>query len=316
MKLLFCGSPAFAVPSLRRLHRAGHRIELVVTRPDRPRGRSGRPVPTPVKQTAAELGLPVFEPESINAPESVARLRHTGPELGVVVAYGELLSAEVLCSASGGFLNLHASLLPAYRGAAPVNWAIIRGESVTGVSIIRMVPRLDAGPILAQSHTPIGPDETAGELAERLATLGAELLADVVNKIASGAEIEQRTQPARAPSLAPKLTKRDGRIDWSLTAQQIRNRVRGMTPWPGAFCELRSCGRRLRVILLRVELAEGRPGTRQPPGTVLAVGREGILVQAGEGAVRITELKPAGRRAMRAEDFLRGHAVEAGARFA
>ena len=138
----------------------------------------------------------------------------------------------------------------------------------------------------------------------------------MVNKIASGAEIEQRTQPARAPSLAPKLTKRDGRIDWSLTAQQIRNRVRGLTPWPGAFCELRSCGRRLRVILLRVEPAEGRPGTRQPPGTVLAVGREGILVQAGEGAVRITELKPAGRRAMRAEDFLRGHAVEAGARFA
>jgi methionyl-tRNA formyltransferase len=173
MRLLFLGTPDFAVPTLRALHSAGHRIELVLTRPDRPRGRHSAPEPPEVKAAALELGLPVYQPESANAPQTLARLREARAQLGIVVAYGELLGAELVATTDQGFLNLHASLLPDYRGAAPISWAIIRGETQTGVSIIRMVPRLDAGPVLAERRTEIGPTMTAGELSDRLAVLGA-----------------------------------------------------------------------------------------------------------------------------------------------
>jgi methionyl-tRNA formyltransferase len=316
MKLLFFGSPDFAVPALRALHAAGHDIALVVTRPDRPRGRTRKPLPTPVKEAARELGLDVFQPQRSSAPESVQRLRAVRAELGVVVAYGEILSPEVLSVAERGFVNLHASLLPDYRGAAPVHWAVIRGETETGVSVIRMEPRLDAGPILDKTRVKIGEDETAGELEARLADVGAALVAAVVDRMAAGEYPPGSPQPDAAGFFARKLTKADGAVDWSESAEAIRNRVRGLNPWPGAYCDVRAAGGRHRVTLLRVEaMASGAEAEGHEAGLVLRADEEGVVVQAGRGAVRIKELKPAGGRAMNAPDFVHGYRVAAGDRF-
>lgn len=316
MRLLFLGSPEFAVPTLRALHAAGHSIEMAVTRPDRPRGRSGRPLPTAVKAAAQELGLSVYQPELASDPEAVATLRAVDAELGVVVAYGEILSSEALSTTELGFVNLHASLLPDYRGAAPINWALMRGETRTGVSVIRMAPGLDSGPILAARATDIGQSETAGELADRLAEMGAELVTEVVNRLASGEELAGRQQPSRAGFFARKLTKADGKINWSLSAQEVCDRVRGLTPWPGAYCELRTADGLQRVMLLRVSKGGAVPHEAgREPGTVLRASADGVVVQSGDGAVTIAELKPSGRRAMAVADFLRGHKVEAGDRF-
>lgn len=317
MRLLFFGSPAFAVPTLRALHGAGHRIQTVVTRPDRPRGRSGRPAPTAVKQAAIELGLAVFQPVSANAANAVDTLRGADAELGVVVAYGEILKPSLLSVAERGFINLHASLLPKYRGAAPINWALMRGETATGVTVIRMSPELDAGPILAQRQVGIGPGETAGELADRLAALGAEAVLEVVDRLDAGEEIPGRPQPRHAGSLAPKLKKEDGKIDWSASAEQIRNKTRGLTPWPGAYSDFRVGDRLHRVTLLKVETDQTeQTDAPQAPGTVMRADEaEGIVVQAGAGAVSIKALKPAGRRAMQAADFIHGYRVKPGDRF-
>jgi methionyl-tRNA formyltransferase len=317
MKLVFLGSPAFAVPSLRALHEAGQEVALVLTRPDRPRGRGRKPGPTAVKRAALELDVEVYQPASANAPDAVRAIAAKGPELGVVVAYGQILSPELLGAVTGGFLNLHASLLPLHRGAAPVNWALIRGDEVTGVTVIRMEPELDAGPILAQREVPIRPDETAGELADRLAEIGAETLADVVDRLASGDEVRERPQTGEPGPPARKLTKQDGRLDWSLAAEDLRNRVRGLTPWPGAYCEVIGDDGAQRVTLLRVSVAEddAAPGAEEP-GTVLRTGADGIVAQAGDGLLRVEELKPAGARAMSAADFVNGYHVAPGNRFA
>ncbi|MFO7958471.1 MAG: methionyl-tRNA formyltransferase [Candidatus Brocadiia bacterium] len=315
MRLLFFGSPDFSVPTLRVLHRDEHDIALVVTRPDRPRGRGREPAATAVKKAAAELGLEVYQPETVNSEAAVTRFRGTRADLAVVIAYGEILSRDVLASTERGFINVHASLLPDYRGAAPINWAVMRGEETTGVSVIRMSPELDAGPILATREVPIGPAETAGELHDRLAEVGAEAAADVVNRMEEGLPVEERPQPEEGRFFARKLTKEDGMMDWSRKAEDIRNRVRGLRPWPGAYSYLESADGRVRVELLRVETAEA-DGDGEPPGTVLrADDQEGIVVQTGDGTVRLTELKPAGGRAMSDVDFLHGHPVEPGDRF-
>jgi len=315
LRLLFLGSPDFAVPSLRALSAAGHVVALVVTQPDRSRGRGRHPAPTAVKQAALALGLEVFQPESANAPESVQMLRGVNAELGVVVAYGEILSPGLLSVTERGFINAHASLLPDYRGAAPVNWAVIRGERVTGVSIIRVEPQLDAGPILASRQVEIAPDETAGELHDRLAAVAAEAVVDVVDRMAAGEEMPGRPQPREAGFFARKLTKGDGRIEWSLSARDLGCRVRGLNPWPGAYSDLHCAEGSVCVALLRVEEA-GPCGRGGEPGTVLCASDEdGLVVQAGQGAVRILELKPAGSRAMTAADFIHGHRVQPGDRF-
>jgi len=314
VRLLFFGSPGFAVPSLRGLSQAGHEIAGVVTRPDRPRGRGRRPRPTPVKEAARELGLHVYEPPSANAREAVAELEALEAELGVVVAYGEILSRESLAVTGRGFINLHASLLPDYRGAAPINWALIRGEEVTGVSVIRMTPRLDAGAILAQREVSIGPEETAGELHERLAEVGAAAVGEVVARLAAGEPVAGHPQPRETGFFARKLTKEDGRIAWGLGAVDLKNLVRGLTPWPGAFTELASDDSRRKVALLRVEVVEGDEGAA--PGVVLrADDAEGVVVRAGEGAVRILELRPAGARAISGMDFIHGYGVRPGDQF-
>jgi methionyl-tRNA formyltransferase len=313
MRLLFFGSPAFAVPALRGLHGAGHRIVRVVTQPDKPRGRSGRPLPTPVKQAALELGLEVFQPAKASDQASMEALRREAAELGVVVAYGEILSAELLSATARGFVNVHASLLPKYRGAAPVNWAIIWGERTTGVSIIRMEPKLDAGPILASSEVAIGEDEMAGELEARLSATGAELLVDLVGRLEAGEQVPGAVQPLRAGFFARKLTKADGRICWTLPAEAIRNRVRGLSPWPGARCEFLK-GQRATTVTLLEARAGGEPPERQSgrPGTVIRADSDGVFVQAGTGTVWLRRLKPAGGRAMDAADFVHGHRVQRG----
>ncbi len=310
MKLLFFGSPVFAVPSLRALHGAGHEVAMIVTQPDRPKGRHRTLVPTAVKEAAGELALPVYQPARASAPDSVEFLASQLADLAVTVAYGEVLAPEVLETTEGGYLNVHASLLPDYRGAAPINWAVIRGETETGVSVIRMAPKLDAGPVLAQRRTPIGPDETAGELSERLAEMGAEAVVEVMGRLAAGEDVQATPQPARTCFFARKLTKEDGRLDWSLTAEEIHNRIRGLTPGPGAYCELGP----LRLALLSAGVAAVQHPAGEP-GAVVGAGEDGILVRTGAGVVCLRRLKPAGGRAMDAGDFLRGHRVSVGDRF-
>jgi len=317
MKIVFVGTPDFAVPSLEQLARAGHSIELVVTRPDRRRGRGLQPAAPPVKKAALELGLPLLQPRSINSPDSIERIRNTGARLGVLVAYGEIISPDVLAALPEGFLNLHASLLPAYRGAAPINWAIINGETQTGVSVVKMVEELDAGPVLAQRAVPIGPDQTAGELHDVLAAAGAELLADVVGRLDRAEPVRQQEQNEALASVAPKLSKQDGRIDWTLPAEQIKNRVRGMTPWPGAWCYFAGRDRTELVSLLEVQAEKEAPRTPDAgPGTVIQVdSREAVRVKAGRGTVTIKAIKPASGRAMEIADFVHGRRVRVGDRF-
>ncbi len=314
MRLLFFGTPDFAVPTLQALHGAGHDVAVVVTQPDRPRGRGGRMGQTAVKRAATALRLEVMQPQSANDPGCVDQLRERHAELGVVVAYGQILSPELLAVTEGGFINVHASLLPDYRGAAPINWAIIRGEEVTGVSVIRMSPQLDTGPVLAERSVPIMPDEDAGALHDRLARVGAAVCCDVVNRLDAGERMQGRPQPKQGGFFARKLTKQDGRLDWSLPAEVIRNRVRGLTPWPGAYCTFGGERREVRVTLLAVEAAAD--GGRGAPGTVTDVDRGGgIEVLAGQGSVVVRRLKPAGGREMDASDFVHGYRVRPGDRF-
>jgi methionyl-tRNA formyltransferase len=314
MRVVFFGSPDFSVPTLRRLDESSHEVALVVTRPDRPRGRGRKPAPTAVGREAAERGLEVMKPKTVNAPEPIGELRRVGAELGVLVAYGEILSPEVLGATERGFLNVHPSLLPDYRGAAPINWALIRGEEVTGVSVIRMSPELDAGPIVAEREVPIDPDETAGDLAERLARIGADACLEVLDRLAAGEEVEERPQPREGGFFARKLTKEDGRVEWGLPAEAIRNQVRGLTPWPGAYTTFYGDEREVRVTLVSVGAAREESGEK--PGTVVGASEErGLRVAAGEGVIEVQRLKPAGGREMSAVDFINGYGVEVGDRF-
>ncbi len=274
------------MPSLRALVAAGHQLDLVVTQPDRA-GNRLRLTPPAVKAAAEELGLPVFQPEKIRAPESVARLAAAAPELIVVVAYGQIIPRSVLAIPPRGILNVHASVLPRHRGAAPVNHAILSGDRVTGVTIMRMDEQLDHGPVLAIRETPIGDDEDAGRLAERLSVIGAELLVETVARLG---EIPPLEQDHGAATLAPKLAREDGELEWDLDAAEIDRRVRGLQPWPGVT---------LPVAGTRVKVLRGRPldGTGRP-GDVLGTTRDGVEVAAGRGSYLLQQVQPPGRRAM------------------
>src|SRR5512146_2610336 len=265
------GTPAFSVPSLSAVAKS-ETVTLVVTNPDRPSGRGQALSMPPVKGEAQRLGVPVFQPEKAKHPDSVARIAAEKPDLIVVVAYGQILPKSILDIPSRGCWNVHASLLPKYRGAAPINWAVARGERVTGVTIMKMDVGMDTGPMLLAREMPISGDDTAGTLFDRLSLLGAETLSEALGRLREGT-ISETPQDDRLASYAPMLKKEHGRIDWSRPAEEVRNLVRGMTPWPTAFTS--HSGKSLKI--LSATLCEGRG----EPGEILEVGRDGIVVACG-----------------------------------
>jgi len=309
VKVLFWGTPDFAVASLRALDDEGYEVVGVVTRPDRPAGRGRKLTPSPVKEAAEALGLPVLTPERPAGDDFLAALRGWAPDLSVVVAYGHILRRDVLAVPPLGSLNVHASLLPELRGAAPINWAIARGHEETGVSIMRMVEAMDAGPVLHALGEPILPGVTASELAVRLSELGAEALLEALALLGAG-ELEEREQDHARATYAPKVGRETARVDWARPAREVAWHVRGMDAVPGAWSELEG----VPVKLFRPEPTEG--AVRAEPGTVLAAdaGR-GLVVAAGEGAVALGEVQPPGKRRMDAQDWIHGRGVRTGQRF-
>lgn len=316
LRLLFMGTPSFALPSLERLHRSAHPLIAVVTRPDRPRGRRRTLQAPPVKQWARERDLPVLQPLHPGEPSFLREVAELAPDLIVVVAYGRILTAPLLRLPPRGCINLHASLLPAYRGASPVERAVIDGVPGTGITVIALTEELDAGDIILQEPQPVHFTDTAGELAARLARAGARLLAEAVDEIASGRERRTPQNHARATA-APPLRPEDERLDWSGDALSLYHRIRGLNPRPGAYTTYR--GRRLKIWRAALPAA-AEPGALfpggAPPGSVAALEEEGrLFVVAGDGALlELLELQPAGKRRLSAGDFCRGYRLPPGAR--
>lgn len=304
---MFMGTGDFAVPSLEALHHAGHEISLVVSQPDRPQGRGLTLKPTPVKALASSLGLRVFQPEKLRLePEPVIA---ENSDVLVVVAYGQILRENVLECARLGAVNVHASLLPKYRGAAPIQWAIARGETVTGVTTMQLDRGMDTGPMLLQTECPIGPEDTTVSLEPRLAAMGAELLLKTLDGLVQGT-VHPIAQDASAATMAPLIRKSEGLVDFANTAATIHNRLRGFSPWPGA--QFTHAGRVIKIVEARP--LEGR--TAASPGTILEVSREGIDVACGEGTcLRLVRLQPESRGAMAAADFANGAKLRPGAAF-
>jgi methionyl-tRNA formyltransferase len=292
---------------------AGFPVSLVVTRPDRPRGRGLDTTAAPVKRAAEAAGLPVFEPEDVNSEESLDRLRAEAPDLLLIVAYGRILKKAVRAVPRLLPLNVHFSLLPEYRGAAPVARAIADGKTVTGVTLQRIIRKLDAGPMLAAQEVPIGPDESAAELSVRLAEVGADLTVRTLERIAGGEAAETPQDEARA-TLAPMLVKEEGEVDWSRSAHALHCHVRAMDPWPVARSVYRSAARgdAVEVSLLRSRPRPAEDGGGAAPGTVLRADADGLLVRTGDGCLLLTELKPAGKRALTAREFVNGYRAAPG----
>jgi methionyl-tRNA formyltransferase len=308
MNIVFMGTPDFAVATLRALHQAGHTIALVVTQPDRPKGRGREIQPSPVKICAGELGLAVAQPDNVNTPDFARRLRDLAPDAVVVVAFGQILKPELLVAPRHGCLNLHASLLPKYRGAAPIHWAVIRGETETGVTAMKMDVGMDTGDILLTRKIPIRPQDTTQTLHDALARIGAELMVETLARLASG-NLTPTPQDNTRATYAPKLKKEDGLVSWDKSADEINNQVRGLSPWPGAYAFLN--GRRLGI-----RAVEATPGTTETaPGVVCNVTPAGIQVAVRGGFVTITELQPEGKKPMPADRFIQGHSIRPGDRF-
>jgi methionyl-tRNA formyltransferase len=298
VKLVFMGTPAFAVPSLERIVAAGHEVAAVFTQPDRPKGRGHRASMSAVKQAALGMGLMVHQPERIRAPEVVTQLRAIHADAMVVVGYGQIIPTPILEMPQEGIINVHASLLPKYRGAAPIQWAIARGETRTGVTTMRINEGLDTGDILLQSETTIGPEENAVELSRRLALAGAELL---VRTLAEVQTIRPQRQDDSQATYAPILKKENGKIDWRLSAQEILNRIRGFEPWPGAYGFLR--GQRLHIS----RAGSGEPALR--PG-MLHVRDRKLYAGCGSGeSIELREVQLEGKKRMPAAAFLNGFPV-------
>ncbi|WP_460185325.1 methionyl-tRNA formyltransferase [Thermopirellula anaerolimosa] len=312
MRLVMVGTGPFGVPTFRRLLESRHAVLWLVTAPT---VRDGRSVPpSPLREIAAAHRVPVFDPPDINEEEARRTIASWDADLLVVCDYGQILSAQTLAAARLGGVNLHASLLPKYRGAAPIQWAVYHGEKTTGVSVIHMTPQVDAGPVIAQSEVDILPDETAAELETRLADIGAWLMLRTIDNLEAGL-LEALPQDPAAACKAPKLKKTDGLVDWRRSAEAIRNQVRAMVPWPKTYTYwLRPGKPPLRLILESVQTA-ARTDPAAAPGTVLDAGPRGILVAAGEDAVLVRALQPAGKRVMSAEDFLRGYRLQPGDRW-
>lgn len=316
LRIVFWGTPDFAVPSLRALDEEAFDVVAVVTRPDRPAGRGRKLTPSPVREAAESMGIPVLTPEQPRGEAFLEELRALDPDLSVVVAYGHILRPEVLELPRLGSINVHASLLPKLRGAAPINWAVARGHDETGVTVMRMVEAMDAGPVLHQVREPILDEETATELWGRLAELGAEALAEAVTLLAVGAVVEEEQDHDEA-TYAPKVDRETARIDWSRPAREVAWHVRGMDMVPGAWTTLE--GEPLKLFRPRVVDPDeaGAAGGDPAPGTVLAADPDrGLVVAAGEGAVRFLEIQPPGKRRMETDAWLHGHGLAVGQRLA
>ena len=310
MVVMFFGTPRFALPTLQHLLDSSHTVAGVVTQPDRPRGRGQRVTFAPVKALAVVRDVPVIQPDRLKPPEVADTLRAWNADVGVVAAYGRIIPEHLLSVPSLGMINVHASLLPKYRGAAPVHRAVLNGDAETGVTIMRVVKELDAGPMLAKATRPIGPDETSDVVEEALALLGAQLLITVLDRMVTDGAHEEPQDDSQA-TYAPRLTKEEGLIDWSQPAAAIHNRVRGLYPWPHAYTYLHGA----RLIVLQSRLADLKGPRRLPQGTVTHVTAEAIHVSTGDGELAIIQLQPEGRRAMAVHDFIQGHHVAVGDTF-
>ena len=325
LRIIFLGTAELSCASLQALAGdAKFQIAAVVTQPDRPKGRELKPQPSPVKSLALKLGLPVLQPERARDEKFIAELRELKSDLIVVVAYGQILPPAILELPRHGCLNVHTSLLPKYRGAAPIQWAIANGDTEIGVTIMKLDVGLDTGPIVSQRRTPIRPEDDSATLHDRLAQLGAELLMDTIPDYIAG-KIRPHPQPAEGVSYAAKIKKEDGRIDWNRPAREILNRLRAFTPWPGAFTLLpeeslvgraspragvtTAKSQRLKIWQAEIVEVSGRAGE------ILAADKTGIVVGCGEQALRILELQREGGRRMNATEFLAGHALKTGEKF-
>ncbi len=307
LRIVFMGSASFAVPSLQALADAGFALPLVVTRADKPSGRGLEVSETPVKKLASALGLPLLQPKTLRTPEVQGAIAQARPDLVVVAAYGRILPPEVLDLPRFGCINVHGSLLPRWRGAAPVQWSVIRGDPRTGVTIMRMDPGLDTGPMLLKGATPIAPDDTAATVYDRLAAMGPALLLQALEGVVDGTMTAVPQDEALA-TLAPPLKKEDGRIDWARTSREVADRVRGVEPWPGAYT-YGAKDLRLRVF----PFAQAVPdASGAAPGTVLSVDAEGAKVRTGDGAVLLRDLQPAGSRRMTAREAAAGRRLSVG----
>jgi methionyl-tRNA formyltransferase len=305
MRIVFMGTPESAVPSLRRLVDDGHQIVAVWTQPDKPAGRGKKLHPPPVKEFALQHGLAIHQPQKIKTVEAKDLFASHQADVAVVVAYGRILAPEFLAAPRRGCVNVHFSLLPKYRGAAPVNWAIVNGESDTGVTTMRIVQELDAGPILLQKAAEIGEHETAPELLSRLAVTGADLISETLRDLD---QIEPKAQLHAQASFAPILKREDGLLDWTMDADSIERRVRGFQPWPNAFTTCNS----QRLIVWRAEALAGEHMSSKP-GTIIDTHGDALSIACGERTVlAISELQPEGSRRMKARDFLNGRDVKVG----
>jgi len=310
LRIVFFGTPDFAVPTLQALHDSRHPVVGVVTQPDRARGRGHHSQTGPVKQLAEQSGLTVLQPERLRDEGFLEALRGLRADLGVVAAYGRILTDAVLATPRLGLINVHASLLPKYRGAAPIHRAVMAGETITGVTIMRVVKALDAGPMISSAARAIGEHETSAEVERDIAQIGARALVGAVEAMAEGRASETPQYEPDA-TYAHKIDKTDGIIDWSRPARDIHNQIRGLHPWPHAYSELQG----ERTILLRSEVEHELPGARALPGSVLDAHSDQFRVQTGDGVLRLLILQREGRRPLTAREFLAGRRIQPGARF-
>ena len=314
LRIVFAGTPEFSVPALEAIASSDHELVGVITNPDRPAGRGKKPRPPAVKKAAVDRQVPVYQPDSMKGDEPLERLRSWEPDVMVVAAYGQILPASILDVPTYGCINIHASLLPKFRGAAPINRAIIEGESESGITIMKMDEGLDTGPMLLKGSLPIGPRMTAGDLHDALAQLGSSLIVDALDRLVDG-DLSETPQDDEKASYAPKMSTEDGRIDWSESVERVANLIRGVNPWPGAFSQFDRDEGADRVKFHRAHPVENRED--KPGGTVLRADPKAgeLWIACGDGAVAIDRIQAPGRRAMEIGDFLNGYPLQPGDHF-
>lgn len=308
MRVVFMGTPDFSVGTLKALAAAGHEIVGVVSQPDKPKGRGKNLQPTPVKEAAMELGLPVYQPKKVRDPEFLEVLKELNPEVIVVVAFGQLIPKSILELAPYGCINVHASLLPKYRGAAPIQWAVIDGEAETGVTIMRMDEGLDTGDMISKVTVPVLADETGGSLFDKLSEAGAKLLVETLRSLEDGTAVFEK-QPEESPTAYAGMIKKSmGDLDWTRPAEELERLIRGLNPWPSAYTKMD--GKTLKI--WKAQVLEEEREEDHMPGTILLTDQQEFMVQTGKGILKITELQLEGKKRMDTSSFLRGYHLEGG----